>query len=232
MGETIAEDRFLVLHNDEVKADLPLKALSGTAPEYDRPWVETPPAAPLAKIPYIDPIKGLMAIMGSANYGSKSWIYEQYDSMVMADTLVRPGSDAGVIRIHGTNKAVAFTSDVSPRYCKANPFEGGKQAVAEAYRNLSATGSKPLATTDNMNFGNPEKPEIMGQFVGVCKGISEACKALDYPVVSGNVSLYNETNGQGIYPTPTIGGVGLIGDAAQSVGIGFTGNSHDIILDA
>jgi len=210
VGETIAEDRFLVLHNDEVKADLPLKALSGTAPEYDRPWVETPPAAPLAKIPYIDPIKGLMAIMGSANYGSKSWIYEQYDSMVMADTLVRPGSDAGVIRIHGTNKAVAFTSDVSPRYCKANPFEGGKQAVAEAYRNLSATGSKPLATTDNMNFGNPEKPEIMGQFVGCIKGIAEAVVVLDMPIVSGNVSLYNETDGTGILPTPTIGAVGLL----------------------
>jgi phosphoribosylformylglycinamidine synthase len=210
VGETIAEDRFLVMHNGEVKADLPLKALSGTAPEYDRPWVETPPAAALTDIPNIDPIEGLMALMGSANYGSKSWVYEQYDTMVMADTVVRPGSDAGVVRIHGTDKAVAFTSDVSPRYCKANPFEGGKQAVAEAYRNLCATGSKPLATTDNMNFGNPEKPEIMGQFVGCIKGIAEAVKALDMPIVSGNVSLYNETDGTGILPTPTIGAVGLL----------------------
>lgn len=210
VGETIAEDRFLVLHNGEVMADLPLKALSGTAPEYDRPWVKTPPAAPLTNAPEVNPIDGLMALVGSVNYGSKAWVYEQYDSMVMADTLVRPGSDAGVVRIHGTNKAVAFTSDVSPRYCKANPFEGGKQAVAEAYRNLCATGAKPLATTDNMNFGNPEKPEIMGQFVGCIKGIAEAVLALDMPIVSGNVSLYNETDGSAILPTPTIGAVGLL----------------------
>jgi phosphoribosylformylglycinamidine synthase len=217
VGETIAEDRFLVLHNGDVMADLPLKALSGTAPEYDRPWVETPPAAALTDIPVVDPIEGLMALIGSVNYGSKAWVYEQYDSMVMADTLVRPGSDAGVVRIHGTNKAVAFTSDVSPRYCKANPFEGGKQAVAEAFRNLSATGALPLATTDNMNFGNPEKPEIMGQFVGCIKGIGEAVLALDMPIVSGNVSLYNETDGTGILPTPTIGAVGLLADLSDII---------------
>jgi len=210
VGETIAEDRFLVLHNGDVMADLPLKALSGTAPEYDRPWVETPAAAALSDVPNVDPIEGLTTLLGSVNYGSKSWVYEQYDSMVMADTVVRPGSDAGVVRVHGTDKAVAFTSDVSPRYCKANPFEGGKQAVAEAYRNLCATGSTPLATTDNMNFGNPEKPEIMGQFVGCIKGIGEAVAALDMPIVSGNVSLYNETDGKGILPTPTIGAVGLL----------------------
>jgi phosphoribosylformylglycinamidine synthase len=217
VGETIAEDRFLVLHNGDVMADLPLKALSGTAPEYDRPWVETPPAAALTDVPTVDPIEGLMTLVGSPNYCSKAWVYEQYDSMVMADTLVRPGSDAGVVRIHGTNKAVAFTSDVSPRYCKANPFEGGKQAVAEAYRNLCATGSKPLATTDNMNFGNPEKPEIMGQFVGCIKGIAEAVLALDMPIVSGNVSLYNETDGTGILPTPTIGAVGLLTDLSDII---------------
>ena len=217
VGETIAEDRFLVLHNGEVMADLPLKALSGTAPEYDRPWVETPPAAALTDVPVVDPIDGLMALVGSPNYCSKAWVYEQYDSMVMADTLVRPGSDAGVVRIHGTNKAVAFTSDVSPRYCKANPFEGGKQAVAEAFRNLSATGALPLATTDNMNFGNPEKPEIMGQFVGCIKGIAEAVSALDMPIVSGNVSLYNETDGTGILPTPTIGAVGLLADLSDII---------------
>jgi phosphoribosylformylglycinamidine synthase len=210
VGETIAEDRFLVLHNGDVMADLPLKALSGTAPEYDRPWVETPAAAPLTDVPSVDPIEGLTALLGSVNYGSKEWVYEQYDSMVMADTLVRPGSDAGIVRIHGTDKAVAFTSDVSPRYCMANPFEGGKQAVAEAYRNLCASGATPLATTDNMNFGNPEKPEIMGQFVGCIKGIGEAVSALDMPIVSGNVSLYNETDGTGILPTPTIGAVGLL----------------------
>lgn len=210
VGETIAEDRFLVMLNGELKADLPLKALSGTAPEYDRPWVETPAAAPLQDVPEIDPVEGLKALLASPNYAAKAWVYEQYDTMVMADTIRRPGMGAGVVRVHGTQKALAFTSDVTPRYCKANPAEGGKQAVAEAYRNLSAVGAKPLATTDNLNFGNPEKPEIMGQFVGCIKGIGAACAALDMPIVSGNVSLYNETDGTGILPTPTIGAVGLL----------------------
>jgi len=210
VGETIAEDRFLIMLNNEVKADLPLKALSGTAPEYDRPWVESPAAAPLGDVDEVDAAKALLTIMGSPNYASRAWVYEQYDHMVMADTVIRPGSDAGVVRVHGSGKALAFTSDVTPRYCKANPFEGGKQAVAEAYRNLCATGAKPLATTDNLNFGNPEKPEIMGQFVGCIKGIGEACTALDMPIVSGNVSLYNETDGEAILPTPTIGAVGLL----------------------
>ena len=219
VGETIAEDRFLVLHNGEVKADLPLKALSGTAPEYDRPWVETPKAAALTNVPEVDAAEALLKLVGSANYSSRRWVYEQYDQMVMADTLVRPGSDAGVVRIHGTEKAVAFTSDVTPRYCKANPYEGGKQAVAEAYRNLCATGARPLATTDNMNFGNPEKPVIMGQFVGCIKGIGDAVSALDMPIVSGNVSLYNETDGEGILPTPTIGAVGLLTSLDQVIGM-------------
>ena len=218
VGETIAEDRFLIMHNGEVKADLPLKALSGTAPEYDRPWVETPAAAPVGDIPAVDPAEALLTLLSSPNYASRAWVYEQYDTMVMADTVKRPGSDAGVVRVHGTPKALAFTSDVTPRYCKANPFEGGKQAVAEAYRNLCATGAKPLATTDNMNFGNPEKPEIMGQFVGCIHGIGEACVALDMPIVSGNVSLYNETDGVGILPTPTIGAVGLMTSADQMIG--------------
>jgi len=210
VGETIAEDRFVIMHGNELKADLPLKALSGNAPEYDRPWVETPPAEPLADVPEIDAIDGLRALISSPNYAAKQWVYEQYDTMVMADSAVLPGIGAGVVRVHGTDKALAFTSDVTPRYVMANPFEGGKQAVAEAYRNLCAVGAKPLATTDNMNFGNPEKPEIMGQFVGAIKGISEAVSALDMPIVSGNVSLYNETDGTGILPTPTIGAVGLI----------------------
>ncbi|TKA95981.1 phosphoribosylformylglycinamidine synthase subunit PurL [Cereibacter changlensis] len=210
VGETIPEDRFLILHGNEIKADLPLKALSGTAPEYDRPWVETPKAAALTDAPEVDPIEGLRALIGSPSYAHKAWVYEQYDSMVMADTVRAPGLGAGVVRVHGTGKALAFTSDVTPRYVKANPFEGGKQAVAEAYRNLSAVGALPLATTDNLNFGNPEKPEIMGQLVGAIKGIGEACRALDFPIVSGNVSLYNETDGTGILPTPTIGAVGLL----------------------
>ncbi len=210
VGETIPEDRFLILHGTEVKADLPLSKLSSSAPEYDRPWVETPAAAPLGDVPALGAIAGLRALIGSPNYAQKAWVYEQYDSMVGADTVIAPGAGAGVVRVHGTGKALAFTSDVTPRYVKANPFEGGKQAVAEAYRNLMAVGAKPLATTDNMNFGNPEKPEIMGQFVGAIKGISEAVTALDMPIVSGNVSLYNETDGVGILPTPTIGAVGIL----------------------
>ena len=212
VGETIAEDRFLILHNGVVKADLKLSELSSSAPEYDRPWVETPKAGAMTALPEISAIDGLKALIGSPNYASKAWVYEQYDTQVMGDTIRRPGMGAGVIRIHGTNKGVAFTSDVTPRYVKANPFEGGKQAVAEAYRNLTAVGALPLATTDNLNFGNPEKPEIMGQFVGAIKGIDAAVRALNVPIVSGNVSLYNETDGAGILPTPTIGAIGLIAD--------------------
>ncbi len=210
VGETIPEDRFLIMLNGECKADLPLKALSGTAPEYDRPWVETPAPDAMDDVPAVDVIDALKALIGSINYCSKQWVYQQYDSQVMADTVRRPGLGAGIIRVHDTGKMLAFTSDVTPRYVKANPIEGGKQAVAEAYRNLTSVGALPLATTDNMNFGNPEKPEIMGQFVGAIKGIGEAVKALDMPIVSGNVSLYNETDGAAILPTPTIGAVGLI----------------------
>jgi len=210
VGETIPEDRFLILHGNEVKADLPLSKLSSSAPEYDRPHLEPPKPAPLGKLPEIGAIDGLKALIGSPNHGHKGWVFEQYDAQVGADTVVTPGLPAGVVRVHGTQKALAFTSDVTPRYVKANPVEGGRQAVAEAYRNLTAVGALPLATTDNLNFGNPEKPEIMGQFVGALKGIGEACAALDMPIVSGNVSLYNETDGSGILPTPTIGAVGLI----------------------
>ncbi|MDR0807997.1 MAG: phosphoribosylformylglycinamidine synthase subunit PurL [Gemmobacter sp.] len=210
VGETIPEDRFLILHGNEVKADLPLSKLSSSAPEYDRPWVETPVALPLGEVPQIGAIAALKALIGSPGYAHKSWVWEQYDSQVGADTVVRPGMAAGVVRVHGTGKALAFTSDVTPRYVKANPFEGGKQAVAEAYRNLTAVGALPLASTDNLNFGNPEKPEIMGQFVGAIKGIGAAVAALEMPIVSGNVSLYNETDGAAILPTPTIGAVGLL----------------------
>ncbi|MCC5993170.1 MAG: phosphoribosylformylglycinamidine synthase subunit PurL [Rhodobacteraceae bacterium] len=217
VGETIAEDRFLILHGNAVMADLPLSKLSSSAPEYDRPWVETPPPAPLGDIPGIAPLDGLRALISSPNYAHKAWVWEQYDTQVMADTIRTPGLGAGIVRVHGSDKALAFTSDVTPRYVRANPFEGGKQAVAEAYRNLTAVGAKPLASTDNLNFGNPEKPEIMGQFVGAIKGIGAACAALDMPIVSGNVSLYNETDGQPILPTPTIGAVGLIDHIDQII---------------
>ncbi|UWQ81079.1 phosphoribosylformylglycinamidine synthase subunit PurL [Leisingera sp. S132] len=231
VGETIAEDRFLIMHNGEVKADLVLSKLSSTAPEYDRPWVETPAAEALtdADVPTIDPIDGLKALLSSPNYAGKQWVYEQYDTTVMGDTQRRPGAGSGIVRVHGTDKKLAFTSDVTPRYVKANPFEGGKQAVAEAYRNLTAVGAKPLATTDNLNFGNPEKPEIMGQFVGAIKGIGEAVAALDMPIVSGNVSLYNETDGKGILPTPTIGAVGLIAAGEEPI-IGEARDGHVALL--
>jgi phosphoribosylformylglycinamidine synthase len=219
VGETIPEDRFLILHGNAVKADLPLSKLASSAPEYDRPFVEATPPAPLdpASVPAIDPIDGLRALIGSVNYSSREWVYQQYDTMVMADTVRTPGLGAGVIRVHGSGKMLAFTSDVTPRYVAANPEEGGKQAVAEAYRNLTAVGAVPLATTDNLNFGNPEKPAIMGQFVGAIRGIGAACAALDMPIVSGNVSLYNETDGAAILPTPTIGAVGLIRDPETAI---------------
>jgi phosphoribosylformylglycinamidine synthase len=210
IGETIAEDRFLVLHGNRTVADLPLRALSGAAPEYDRPWIAPPPPPPLGALPAIGPIAALEALIRSPNYACKAWVWEQYDSEVLADTVLGPGRGAGVVRVHGTARMLAFTADVTPRYVKADPFEGGKQAVAEAWRNLVATGARPLAATDNLNFGSPERPEIMGQLVLAIRGIAEACRALDFPIVSGNVSLYNETDGQAIDPTPTIGGVGLI----------------------
>ncbi|MGR3540197.1 MAG: phosphoribosylformylglycinamidine synthase subunit PurL [Hasllibacter sp.] len=210
VGETLEEDRFLIVHDGEVKADLPLSTLASSAPEYDRPWEPTPEAGPMGAVPEIGPIDALKALIGHPNHARKHWVWEQYDHTVLADTAVPPGRGAGVVRVHGTGKALAFTSDVTPRYVLADPVEGGKQAVAEAYRNLSAKGATPLASTDNLNFGNPEKPRIMGQLVGAIQGIGEACGALGTPIVSGNVSLYNETDGQPILPTPTIGMVGLL----------------------
>ncbi|EAQ01487.1 phosphoribosylformylglycinamidine synthase subunit II [Pseudooceanicola batsensis HTCC2597] len=229
VGETIEEDRFLILHQGKTWADLPLSKLSSMAPEYDRPHEPTPEAEALEPVAAVDPIDGLKALIGSVNYCSRQWVYEQYDSQVMADTMRTPGFGAGVVRVHGTDKALAFTSDVTPRYVRANPVEGGKQAVAEAYRNLVAAGARPLASTDNLNFGNPEKPGIMGQFVGAIQGIGAACKALDMPIVSGNVSLYNETDGQAILPTPTIGAVGLI-DHIDNAITGIAREGHVALL--
>ena len=230
VGETIAEDRFLIMHRGEVKADLPLRTLSGSAPEYDGPWVETPKPAPAGPAPALEMDEALRRLLASPNLSSRRWVWEQYDHMVMADTVVRPGADAAVIRVHGTRKALAFTSDVTPRYCFADPFEGGKQAVAEAYRNLSATGALPLAATDNLNFGNPEKPEIMGQFVGCVKGIGAACEALGVPIVSGNVSLYNETDGRAILPTPSIGAVGLLESVERVIRIAPKAGDRMILI--
>ena len=224
---------MVLFHGGEKIADLPIDPLAQASPEYDRPWIPTPKREILKPESVAAPTSimgALKTICGGANGSSRRWIWEQYDHMVMADTVQRPGGDAAVVRVHGTQKALAMTSDVTPRYVFADPVMGGRQAVAETWRNLTATGARPLAITDNMNFGNPQRPEIMGQFVGAIEGIADACRVLDYPVVSGNVSLYNETNGTGILPTPTIGGVGLIDDVSKTVGIGFAGEGQTIVI--
>ena len=219
IGKTIKEDRFKVYHNGKIEADLPLKALSGLAPEYDRPWVKKKATKSYFTLPELDPIECLKQIIASPNYCSRAKVWEQYDSTILSSTVVGPGSDSAIIKIKNSKKAIAFTCDVNPKYCFADPFEGGKQAVAEAFRNITASGATPLAITDNLNFGNPEKPEIMGQLVMCIKGIAEASKKLNMPVVSGNVSLYNETDGEAILPTPTIGGVGILTDYKNRVTI-------------
>jgi phosphoribosylformylglycinamidine synthase II len=222
----------LTMHGDTV-ADLPVEPLVTQAPVYDRPFVPTPKqppvdAASLSAQP--DAMTALRTLLACPDLSSKRWIWEQYDHLVGGDTVQRPGGDAAVVRVRGTQKALAMVTDCTPRYCFADPEAGGAQAVAETWRNLTAVGALPIAITDNMNFGNPERPEIMGQFVGCIAGIRAACLALDYPVVSGNVSLYNETNGTGVLPTPAIGGVGLIADAAKSVGLAFRAAGETIIL--
>ncbi len=224
---------MVLFHKGEKIADLPIDPLAAASPEYDRPWVPTPARETLKPSEVKAPdnlMAALKTMLGGANGSSRRWIWEQYDHMVMADTVQRPGGDAAVVRVHGTKKALAMSSDVTPRYVFADPVMGGRQAVAESWRNLTATGARPLAITDNMNFGNPQRPEIMGQFVGACEGIADACIALDFPVVSGNVSLYNETNGTGILPTPTIGGVGLLDDVSKTVGVGFGGEGQAIVI--
>jgi phosphoribosylformylglycinamidine synthase II len=233
VGKTTDDLRFRVLWQGDEVANLPIKDLGDAAPEYDRPWTPSVPAPALAAddVPQMDIADALVKLMGSHQIASRRWVYEQYDTLIQGNSLQRPGGDAGVIRVEGhPTKGLAFTSDVNPRYCEADPYEGGKQAVAEAWRNLTATGAEPLAATDNLNFGNPERPEIMSQLVHAIKGIGEACLALDFPIVSGNVSLYNETNGRGILPTPTIGGVGLLPDWSQMARIGFAAENQMILL--
>jgi len=233
VGRTTDDLRFRILHGGETVADLPIKDLGDKAPEYDRPWTEPAKPAALAAndVPQADIAKALLKLLNSANGSSRRWVWEQYDTLIQGNSLQIPGGDAGVVRVEGhETKALAFSSDVTPRYCEADPYEGGKQAVAECWRNITATGALPLAATDNLNFGNPERPEIMGQLVFAIKGIGDACRALDFPIVSGNVSLYNETNGRGILPTPTIGGVGLIPDWSKMARIGFAAENDAILL--
>ena len=233
VGETTPTTRFVVRHGDAVMADLPIKELGDEAPVYDRPFVETPKRKIVRASDAILPMPmtdALEKLIGSPDLCSKRWVWEQYDHIIIGNTVQRPGGDAAVVRINDGPKALALTADVTPRYCEADPFEGGKQAVTEAWRNLCAVGAKPLALTDNLNFGNPERPEIMGQLVGCIRGIGEASRAFDFPIVSGNVSLYNETNGRAILPTPTIGGVGLLEDFTKSMTLSFKGEGEAILL--
>ena len=226
VGHLTDTGRIVVRHRGVTEADIPLAPLADQAPLYTRPTAETP------KQPVINPSKvenrfglreSLLRLVATPDLCSRAWIWNQYDSTVGGQTVKRPGAaDAAVVRIEGHARALAITTDVTPRYCAADPEAGGAQAVAEAWRNLTAVGARPLAITDNMNFGNPEKPEVMGQFAAAIRGMSAACRALDFPVVSGNVSLYNETDGNSILPTPAIGGVGVLDDAATAVGISLS----------
>ena len=232
IGRLTDSGRLVVARDGETVADIPLAPLVEAAPRYRRPHVATPaqPALPARVADGIEPIAALERLIGCPDLCSRRWIWEQYDHMVMGDSVGRPGGDAAIVRVHGTAKALAMTTDCTPRYCAADPRRGGMQAVAEAWRNLTAVGARPLALTDNLNFGNPERPEIMGQLIGCIEGMAEACLALDFPVVSGNVSLYNETEGRPILPTPVIGGLGLIADLEARAGIGFVAADADLVL--
>src|SRR5471032_1787724 len=233
VGYTTASKRFVVKHGGDVMADLPIKELGDQAPEYKRAFVKA------AKLAIVDAetvkapvglVEALERLIATPELCSKRWVWEQYDHVILGNTVQCPGGDAAVVRVQDGPKGLALTVDVTPRYCEADPYQGGMQAVAEAWRNITAVGGRPLAITDNLNFGNPERPEIMGQFVGCLKGIAEACRALDFPVVSGNVSLYNETNGRGILPTPSIGGVGLLDDFTKSATLAFKAEGEAILL--
>ncbi len=236
IGQVTDTGRLVLRSAGETAADIPVGPLVTEAPVYHRPWRHSDPEPEIdpASLPDRDPLECLQQLLASPALASKRWIWEQYDHLVMGNTVKRPGGDAAVVRVSPKSamgdKALALATDCTPRYCRADPVRGGAQAVAESWRNLIAVGAEPLAITDNMNFGNPERPEIMGQFVGAIEGIREACLALDYPVVSGNVSLYNETSGRAILPTPVIGGVGLIADAGTVVDLAFKRDGNAVIL--
>lgn len=233
IGTTNETLRFRVKHQGALKADLPIKELGDAAPVYHRPHLAPAKKVridPAAITPPISSSEALLRLIGSPDLCSKRWIYEQYDHLILGNTVQPPGGDAAVIRIGDGPKGLALTADVTQRYCAADPYEGGKQAVAEAWRNLCAVGALPRALTDNLNFGNPEKPEIMGEFIGCIEGIAEACRALDFPVVSGNVSLYNETRGAAIPPTPAIGGVGLVEDVSRTATLAFKRPGENVLL--
>jgi phosphoribosylformylglycinamidine synthase len=236
IGVTTDTKRLILKNHGQPVCDLPVNVLADEAPLYERPWVEPPRPKALGAIPKPASILGaLKKLLACPDLASRRWIWEQYDYSVMAGTIQKPGGDAAVVRVHGTKKALALTTDVTPRYVQADPYSGAAQAIAEAYRNITAAGGTPLAVTDNLNFGNPQKPEIMGQFALAVKGIGDACRALDFPIVSGNVSLYNETllpdgTHQNILPTPAIGGVGLLKDWSRMATIAFKAEGDAIFV--
>lgn len=235
IGRLTDTGRIVCMRHGEKEVDIPIEPLVEKSPVYNRPWEPTPPQPDLDSTEYPLPkgetlLSVLKKLVATPDLCSKRWIWEQYDSLVRANTAQGPGGDAAVVRLDDRKKALAMTVDCSPRYCAADPVMGGKQAVAETWRNICAVGAKPLAITDNMNFGNPEKPRIMGQFVGAVQGIKEACLAFDYPVVSGNCSLYNETSGTPILPAPAIGGVGIMPDVTKSVGLAFQGEGETVFV--
>ncbi|GJD94988.1 phosphoribosylformylglycinamidine synthase subunit PurL [Methylobacterium iners] len=233
IGHTTDTLRFVIKHDGVTMADLPIKELGDEAPLYDRPHIANTHQPVIAASDVPAPVghaEALKRLVGSPDLSSKRWVYEQYDHFILGNTVQKPGGDAAIVRVEDGPKGLALTCDVTPRYCEADPVEGGRQAVAEAWRNINAVGGRPLAITDNLNFGNPEKPEVMGQLVGCLKGIGEACLALDFPVVSGNVSLYNETNGVGILPTPTIGGVGVLDDVTRHATIALKREGDMLVL--
>ena len=232
IGKVTETGRLVLRMYGKTEADMPIEPLVTQAPLYDRPWVPSPTLPDLGPndVESRDTIEALKTLIACPDLASKRWIYEQYDHLVMGRTVQKPGGDAAVVGLPDSDKALALVTDCTPRYCQADPKRGGTQAVAETWRNITAVGGTPLAITDNMNFGNPERPEIMGQFALCIEGMAEACIALDYPVVSGNVSLYNETNGKGILPTPSIGGVGILADVNKSMSLAFKAAAETIIL--
>jgi phosphoribosylformylglycinamidine synthase len=241
IGRVTDTGHMVLTWNGEIAADIPLAPLADEAPLYDRPYLSREEykawanVKPLGDVPESTDIAAdLLKLMASPDIASRRWIYEQYDQKVGGDTVQAPGGDAALVRVHGTDKALAITTDCTPRYCYADPYEGGKQAIAEAYRNLSAVGALPLAVTNCLNFANPQRPEIMAQVVYALEGMSEACIALDFPIVSGNVSLYNESKatggGSAILPTPAIGGVGLMEDWTKAVSIAFKAEGEVICV--
>src|SRR5690349_21686385 len=241
IGRVTDTGHMVLTWNGQTVADIPLAPLADEAPLYDRPYLSRDEykawaqVKPLGEIPESTDIAAdLLKLMASPDIASRRWIYEQYDQKVGGDTVQAPGGDAAIVRVHGTQKALAITTDCTPRYCYADPYEGGKQAIAEAYRNLSAVGALPLAVTNCLNFANPQRPEIMAQIVGCLEGMGAACRVLDYPIVSGNVSLYNESKatggGSAILPTPAIGGVGLLDECGKMATIGFKSHGEAIFL--